>query len=320
MERAVSHPDPSPRASTDCITPKGWRFVECTGGGAWWQVLRCRQCAGCWAWWRARVAGRIAEIAGASQGVYLVTLTTRGTPSGGGGYHYPAWPVIMRRFASLWKRIRKDWGPGVSYAAVKEQGGRTGMRHLHVVVIAGPERPDGMAPRPVSRPKGSRTPWETSLAQELASMWEDRIGAWVVDVEEVLPGLGGGQVAYYVAKYLAKGEVRFARKLVSYSRGFQLRVSGERVIWEREHRSPHGWRFGLPIIRPAMVWRGVDVQVERPCAVCRKDLDWPSGATEGMPVQIVAKPAHLFYNLGRRGRDPRHTVVELARKGVWGDC
>lgn len=274
------------RENTECITPKGWRFVECTGGGAWWQVLRCRQCAGCWAWWRARVTVRIAEIAEASQGVYLMTLTTRGVPSGGGGYHYPAWPVIMRRFASLWKRIRKSWPPGVSYAAVKEEGNKTGMRHLHVVVVGGPLRPDGWAAPRAGRPKGERTPWESKLRDSVASWWCDRMGAWVVDVEEVLPGLGAGQVAYYVAKYLAKGDVRFCRKLVSYSRLFQLRVRGERELWEQEKRSPHGWRFGLPTVNRPERWGGEGVTVVRPCEVCSRMQKWGGEATEGPPVAV----------------------------------
>lgn len=174
--------------STRCASPRGYVEVECEAGGLWWVPRRCRHCTGCLLHRKRRT---VAEIAGGARRGSWVCFVTLTSPAG------TKWPVLMRRFQSLVKAIRKRFGR-IEYAAVKEEGAKTGMLHLHIVMT-------GVV----------WIPW-----QWLSVEWEKRIGAWSVDIQRM--ATGRNKVAAYVAKYVTKAfDDGDARKLVTYSKGYR---------------------------------------------------------------------------------------------------
>lgn len=98
----------------------------------------------------------------------------------------------MRSFQHLIKFLRKT-SPRLEYAACKEEGSRTGMKHLHVILL-----------------NFTYTPQHT-----IARRWRELTGAFVVRVER----LRSDRAGYYVAKYVSK-DLDAARKHVTFSRGF----------------------------------------------------------------------------------------------------
>lgn len=107
------------------------------------------------------------------------------------------WPEIMRAWTGFLRAVRK-FAPEVEYAAVKEQGAKSGMCHLHVLLRGAPF-----------------IHWAWLRAE-----WAKRTGANGVDVRRVRGG--GVAVARYVAGYVAKGGPAEARKSVTVSRGWAL--------------------------------------------------------------------------------------------------
>lgn len=268
------------RLGDTCETPRGWRLVACSGGGKWWQVLRCRKCSGCWEWWRGRTVARIKEVAAKSEGVYLLTLTSRGRLLADGTYTWPDWAVIMRRFASFCKSARLRW-KNFSYAAVKEEGTRYGMRHLHVVIVEGPTTTAPLLNCRRGSGAAVRSIWERLLRRWASKAWCDRTGAWVVDVQKVGSVMGGGRLARYVAKYLAKGDDRFQRKLVSFSSGWHRTAKSLHRLWLEMAGERHTWRSGYPTKLSPKGWSGEAVMVLTPCKVCGRL--WDDGGSASPP-------------------------------------
>lgn len=196
-----------------CEQPKGWQQVRCPHGNMAYKPLRCRKCEGCLDARRRRLVERIRWGMDRANWCALMTLTT---PNQG---ERPEWGTVMRRFQSLVKAIRKR-EPGIEYCAVKEEG-EGGMRHLHVVLT------------------GCR--W---LSRDwLSQAWEDRIGAWSVDIRRIGRAAGG-----YVAKYLGKGHT--VGKTVTFSKGFPKEPPRESI-----HEM-----VGTPV-DPAWPWEYDDVAV-----------------------------------------------------------
>ena len=168
--------------STRCIDIKGWLRVSCGHGGIEWKPMRCKHCQGCEVQRRNKVVAQI--VAGTRDTRWVSFLTLTSLPGA-------EWPALMRAFSRFVRELR-TWGP-LEYAAVKEEGMKNGMKHLHVVVT-GPE-------------------WLPY--KRLSALWMRLTGAWNVDVRRVKT-----QVAGYVAKYLSKwhGTVR---KVVTFSKGFR---------------------------------------------------------------------------------------------------
>tara|TARA_Y100000310_G_scaffold338889_1_gene429823 strand:+ start:715 stop:1377 length:663 start_codon:yes stop_codon:yes gene_type:complete len=136
----------------------------------------------------------------------LLTLTSVG---------WQDWPGIMSAWAAMWKRLKRRM-PWARYAAVKEVGAETGMKHLHVVIIG----------------------WKWVAWRDLCAWWEELSGAWNTDVRQMD---GASTVAHYVAKYVSKALGRLRAKVVTYSRGFgrphRARLSLGRIElldWDRK--------------------------------------------------------------------------------------
>jgi hypothetical protein len=98
----------------------------------------------------------------------------------------------MRAFQHLIKFLRKT-SPDLAYAACKEEGSDTGMRHLHVVLIG----------------------FQYTPQSSIARRWRELTGAFVVRIER----LRSDRAGYYVAKYVSK-DLDAARKHVTYSKNF----------------------------------------------------------------------------------------------------
>lgn len=102
------------------------------------------------------------------------------------------WPATMRAWQHLVKFLRKT-SPELEYAACKEEGSSTGMRHLHVIVLN----------------------FEYTPQFAIAKRWRELTGAFVVRIER----LRSDRAHYYVAKYVSK-DLDAARKHVTFSKGF----------------------------------------------------------------------------------------------------
>lgn len=113
----------------------------------------------------------------------MLTLTTRPGTN---------WPEVMRAFQHLVKFLRKT-SPELEYAACKEEGSKTGMRHLHVILLN----------------------FQFTSQPIISARWRQLTGAHVVRIER----LRSDRAHYYVAKYVSK-DLDAARKHVTFSRGF----------------------------------------------------------------------------------------------------
>jgi len=180
--------------NASCLSPVGWLRLTCEHDAYAWQPLRCRRCDGCFEAKKRLAIYRIGYGAVKAAWVSFVTLTT--LPS-------MEWSVLLRRFQSLVKALRHEFG-SLEYVAVKEEGGLTGMKHLHVLLTGA----------------GARwIPYE-----RIQALWEARSSAWNVDIRRV-NNLGG--VGAYLAKYIAKA-MEFPRS-INFSRGWPTE---EKKCWQ----------------------------------------------------------------------------------------
>lgn len=177
-----SHLDNSSN-STKCTDIKGWCRVSCEHGAVYWRPLRCRKCRGCLAFKTCRITGTIINGMEGAEWTQMVTLTT--TPG-------TKWVSIMLSWQAFIRWARMRWGR-FEYAAVKQEGSNTGMKHLHVIMVG------GAACQP----------------REVSDYWKGLTGAWNIDVKEIT----GAEVAGYVSRYVAGGIAQVA-KAVTFSRGW----------------------------------------------------------------------------------------------------
>lgn len=207
-----------------CVDVRRWYRLECLHGGVAWKPKRCRHCVGCLRWRRGKTIAQILSGLEGQSWTSLMTLTTRpGT----------TWPMVMKAFSRLVKRIRLN-GSHVEYAAVKEEGPSTGMKHLHVILTGSTWVAYG---------------W-------LTAQWKSLIGAWNVDVRR----LNGTKVAAYVSGYLAKW-VGPVRKVVTFSKNFRLPYAAPEGITVLSYNSPPEPRPFEAILEDGTI-------VERSCKEC----------------------------------------------------
>lgn len=102
------------------------------------------------------------------------------------------WKTTMRAWQHMVKWLRKR-SPKLEYAACKEEGSSSGMKHLHVILLN----------------------LEYTPQHAISARWRELTGAWVVRVER----LRSDRAHYYVAKYVSK-DLDAARKHVTFSKGF----------------------------------------------------------------------------------------------------
>lgn len=99
----------------------------------------------------------------------------------------------MRAFLLLVRWMRRQ-NPGLEYAAIKEEGAKTGMKHLHVVMLN----------------------WRFIPQEEIQCEWLRLTGSWNAQIKRITDTKGA---ALYVSKYVSKA-VPFSRKSITYSAGF----------------------------------------------------------------------------------------------------
>lgn len=160
--------------------PKGWLFRLCGHQNYSYMPLRCRHCVGCKIWKGRQLVARLLIPTLAGQNIKMLTLTSLpGT----------TWVTMMKNWQRLKQRLERRYGK-MMYAAVKEEGFRTGMKHLHVLMAD-----------------------QSWMAQPLISaMWGQLSGAPVVDIRLVRAGVHQGSLQFYLAK---QGAVE--RKSVTFS-------------------------------------------------------------------------------------------------------
>ena len=159
-----------------------------------WFPRRCRKCPGCLQTKRNKTLAKILSGLGATEEHAFLTLTSRtGTP----------WPDIMRAWTRMVAFLRED-SPFLQYAAVKEEGSSTGMRHLHVILLNFAYTPQKIISR----------------------KWFSLTSAWVVNIKRI----EGQHAAAYVAKYVAKDDLPL-RKKVTYSRAWPKLEPALNLTW-----------------------------------------------------------------------------------------
>lgn len=176
-----------------CLSPKGWLWMKCRHGTDVLVPLKCGHCDPCLERRRAKHIARIIYAVNDWGPGRTLELTSRPrTP----------WPVVMRAFSNLLRRIRQI-APATQYAAAKEEGPDTGMKHLHVVLIN-----SGYLPQ-----------------SKLSAWWNHYLGAPVVYIRKIT----SNNAAYYAAKHVTK-EAQRQRNPVTYSRGFPSQPFRQELI------------------------------------------------------------------------------------------
>lgn len=206
-----------------CASPAGWRGVahECGMQGA--APNRCRHCEPCRRFRRLghfrRIKGALADESALQRAAFLTLTSTPGTT-------VADMMAAVKRFIA-W--LRRTQGQDFEYAAIKERGKRSGMLHLHIVVLNW-----GFVPQAV-----------------LSREWERLSGAFRVDIRRLYgsPASAAGYVAGYVAKAMGEGEAW--GKAVTYSRGFPKPPDDERLSGWRA--TGETWAEGTPSGRPLLV-------------------------------------------------------------------
>lgn len=168
-------------SETRCESPKGWTLFQCPHGSRVWLPQRCRHCDGCFNARRAKTIAKILAGLDGQKDISLLTLTsTPGTD----------WKRIMRAWQQMARWLRQT-SPEMTYACIKEAGTRSGMKHLHVLMVNARFTPQS----------------------HVSAEWRRLTTAWVVDIQRV----HSRKAAAYVAKYVAKGPAA-ARKSVTFGK------------------------------------------------------------------------------------------------------
>ncbi|KKM03848.1 hypothetical protein LCGC14_1770300 [marine sediment metagenome] len=163
-----------------CLSPKGWTLLADPCGSRVWVPKRCRNCTPCHQAHKAKTIARI--VHGMADQNWFVFVTLTSTPD-------TTWPRMMTAFTRLVAHLRKTQ-PTLQYAAVKEEGSLSGMKHLHVIFHS----------------------WVWHDFADLQNTWFRLTGAYNVNMKRK----PNEAVAAYAAKYVGKGNVD-ARKVATYS-------------------------------------------------------------------------------------------------------
>lgn len=113
-----------------------------------------------------------------------------------------SWPDLMKSWSEFVRELRAKSGT-LTYMAVKEEGTRTRMRHLHILITG---------------PGAVWTDWSW-----MSSAWQRLTGARGVHIKRVSTvGEGAVKAVWYACKYLGKGFGLTAptRKLMTASSGY----------------------------------------------------------------------------------------------------
>jgi len=181
-------------SSTRCIAVRGWSRIVCEHLAVYWRPMRCRRCMGCLRWKTNRVIAQVLVGLDAEEAwTSFITLTSKPGSQ---------WSVLMCAFGRMVKWLRTIYGP-VEYAAVKQEGSLTGMKHLHILFL------------------GLR--WVPYAA--LSRKWKLLTGAWSVDIQRV----SGGRVAAYISRYIGEGLSVIVGKAVTFSKGW-LRAKRPKLL------------------------------------------------------------------------------------------
>ncbi|KKM19934.1 hypothetical protein LCGC14_1650610 [marine sediment metagenome] len=208
-----------PFAPAVCQDPLGWSPLRCEHGTEVWFPKRCRACPGCR---RARVGTVIARILlGLQQPGDHVLLTLTSRPG-------TTWPQIMKAWSSMVRGLRQG-GSRLPYAAIKQEGRASGMKHLHIVALG----------------------WSYVPQRELSRRWLGLTGAPVVDVRRI----EDASITNYLAPYLAS-DLAGTRKNVTYS-----------LRWPKLPRG-HTWQL-IPDRHPIAICGNVAEVTTRGCAVVK---------------------------------------------------
>ena len=194
--------------ATRCEEIKGWVQCLCEHGNYYWIPLRCRKCAGCLQAKSDYLLHRLAVDIPADQNFSFLTLTSlAGTE----------WEAITKGWNALITALRREYG-GIEYAWIKEEGQRTGSKHLHILLF-------------------SSSRLRQSLVQ---TIWKRLIGAYIIKLTSVK----NKQIAYYILKDMAKGKP-FQRRMMSFSRGWPKSPKLPRPMVIERHLLP-------PVMTPGM--------------------------------------------------------------------
>lgn len=213
-----------------CQAVKGWSRILCEHLACYWRPMRCRRCMGCLALKTKRVIAQV--LIGLDEGEKwksFITLTS--TPGS-------QWSGLMSQFQKLVKWLRTTFGP-VEYAAVKQEGSLTGMKHLHVLFL------------------GLRwVPYVT-----LSRKWQSLSGAWSVDVQRV----AGSKVAGYISRYIGQGMAVILGKAVTFSKGWLRSAKPKLLEVAVDVGEPHARDWAAKTLNGTLVeWWGPHGECECP--------------------------------------------------------
>lgn len=184
-----------------CSRPSSWMSLRCLHGTRYAHPIPCRKCPDCRRAWAAKHQRRMLlgwRLSG-SPPVAFLTLST--APVLG---RYPPWPQINRWWNSYLKWLRSI-NPGLRAVIAREEGFRTGMRHLHVLLVN----------------------WEYVWHGTLSREWEKRSGAAVVWIKRVdLATMN--EMTGYTAKYMTKVVDSRLARVITFSRGWP-RLEGSQL-------------------------------------------------------------------------------------------
>jgi hypothetical protein len=204
-----------------------------------------------------------------AEDITFLTLTTRPDAT---------WKLIMRAWSSFvrWLRTR---APGAQYAAVKEEGGQTGMKHLHVLLINLPF-----------------IPWE-----DASDAWRRVTGAWNVSLQRV----NGAKAIRYVTKHTWKAFIP-GTKNITFSAAFpKIEHSSPVLMFKEKTGEPesHDW---LAVLKD-----GTRVEAYTPGCFC-----WPEVAKEvkeqwRLPLSPLPNPPGFFSSLSSPMTRSTHSSTTL---------
>lgn len=243
-----------------CENPKGWYRLQCVHGSICYIPLRCKRCQPCRNWKRGKNIAKVHAGLRGQSNIAFVTLTS--LPGAD-------WPFLMKRWSQLVAWLRRRM-PSLQYACAKEEGPRSGMKHLHIAAIN----------------------WDFLPQAELSSQWAKYTGAPVVDVRRT----ESDRVASYIAKHFAK-TVPVSRKAMSFSKH-----------WPREPHTPPtvvaSFAWGLPVnMRPlAQARDGAQLQLlVRGCTCFSDRFDTPDPVQQALAL-LRHYQSHGLWPIQQEGR------------------